>query len=431
MSDEKTGGVASPPAPDETARSGTWETSLPDPLAFGEQGFPPGPRDPVSGAAQGTVAAPEAPSRKPDLPDPDKPEKFPPGPRFGHGRGKPGQPPTADTPGPRKKPPSKLPKKDKKERYAGRRAKAQKDQIIRVERLESALASGQSEIDPEAVVSMYLPHRRMKRLGAALLRVGTMRLILLGMVLAVAVLFIAAFMQEKMGNFTINLNRLELYRRGISIASDGDFTDATARLTAETVADATNISGDDLPDDLDDLDGNHNGKNYMAYTYYVRNAGKEDLGYTASIKLDASAKGAQQAVRVAVWQNGTRTTYAAPAADGEAEPGCTSFTSDKIVCEYPRENFQVGDVDKYTIVIWMEGDDPQCVDNIVGGSVQFSMNIDADGTDNTNLLVKFIRDIIDTLTGNKPIDAAGTVAPDYYNDQNITWANRRNQADAG
>ena len=43
-------------------------------------------------------------------------------------------------------------------------------------------------------------------------------------------------------------------------------------------------------------------KNYMAYTYYLRNAGKEDLGYVASITLDSCSKGAEEAVRVAVWR---------------------------------------------------------------------------------------------------------------------------------
>ena len=105
-------------------------------------------------------------------------------------------------------------------------------------------------------------------------------------------------MQEKMGNFTINLNRLELYRKGVSIADTGDFKGATARLTASTVKDATNISIDDIPEDVDDIEGGHNGKNYMAYTYYLRNAGKEDLGYVASITLDSCSKGAEEAVRV-------------------------------------------------------------------------------------------------------------------------------------
>lgn len=63
-----------------------------------------------------------------------------------------------------------------------------------------------------------------------------------------------------MGNFTINLNRLELYRKGVSIADTGDFKGATARLTASTVKDATNISIDDIPEDVDDIEGGHNGK---------------------------------------------------------------------------------------------------------------------------------------------------------------------------
>ena len=318
--------------------------------------------------------------------------------------------------------PKKQPRKKRKKHWS-----SQKNQILRIENLQNALGDENSEIDPESIVSMYLPHRRLKRMGAALLQVDRLQLILLGMLLAVAVLFIMAFMQEKMGNFTINLNRLELYRRGISIADNADFNDATARLAASTVEDATNISLADLPDNLDDIEGNHNGKNYMAYTYYVRNAGKEDVGYAARVTLDSAAKGAQEAVRVAVWYNGERVVYAAPAANGGSEDGCTNFLTDEIACEYQVENFRVGDVDKYTIAIWMEGDDPECVDRIVGGSVEFSMNIDAAFTDNTSLLVKFFRDIVDTLKGDRPIQAAGNDAPKYSNDNEITYNNRRNQ----
>jgi hypothetical protein len=98
-----------------------------------------------------------------------------------------------------------------------------------------------------------------------------------------------------------------------------------------------------------------------------------------------------------------------------------------VVCTYTEENFLVGNVDKYTIVIYMEGEDPECVDAIVGGSVEFSMNIDAIGGDDSSLLVKFLRDIRDTLTGDKAIDAAGTDAPSYYNAGDVTWSNRLNQ----
>lgn len=327
----------------------------------------------------------------------------------------------------KKKESDKKPEKKNKRRF---RRRAEIDQLIRIEELEELMRKQGGEVDPEKIVSMYQPHRRRRKIGAALLRMDRLRLLLLGMMLLVVILFIAAFAQEKMGNFTINLDRLELYRRGISIADNGDFDGATARLTAATVKDATNISIEDLPKNLDSAkDGSHNGKNYMAYTYYVRNAGKEDLSYIARITLDSCSKGAEKAVRIAVWRNGKRVIYAAPAKNGGTEQNCKNFKSDDVVCEYEEKNFLVGNVDKYTIVIWMEGDDPECVDSIIGGSVELSMHIDTDFDDNTSLLWKFVQDIKDTLTKDKPINAAGNEAPNdsYYSDRKITWKNRRNK----
>ena len=311
------------------------------------------------------------------------------------------------------------------------RKKKDTEQIIRIKELEEIMGEDGEEIDEDKIVSMYMPHRRRRSLAAALLRLDFMQKLLLSALFLVCVLFILAFSQEKMGNFTINLNRLELYRKGIAISENGDFNGATARLTAATVKDATNISVDSLPTNLDSIDGGHNGDNYMAYTYYVRNAGKEDVGYIARVTLDSASKGAEDAVRVAVYRNGRPTVYAKAARDGNREPGTTAFESDRVVCSYHEENFLVGNVDKYTVVIWMEGDDPECVDKIIGGSVQFSMTIDADYEDETNLLYKFVKDIKDTLTGDKPIDAAGNEAGNkgYYGYGDVTWDTRRNKDD--
>lgn len=309
----------------------------------------------------------------------------------------------------------------------GKKNRNNNSQLVRIEELERLMAEQGDDVDTEAIVSMYMPARRARLFGAALLRLDKMHLILLGLIVLVAVLFVIAFIQEKMGNFTINLNRLELYRKGIAISATGDFEEPTARLLVKTVQDATNTTLSEMPMDLDETDGDHNGRNYMAYTYYVRNAGKEDVAYLATIQLDACAKGAEEAVRVAVWRNGERVVYGMPSADGTPEEDCVNFESDRIVCTYVEEAFLVGNVDKYTIVIWMEGEDPECVDAIVGGSVQFSMTIDAVDDNDSSLLVKFVQDIKDTLTGDKPISASGTEAPDYYKDGNITWENRRNQ----
>lgn len=300
--------------------------------------------------------------------------------------------------------------------------------VVRIEELEQALADQDlDDIDPDAVVSMYMPKRRMERIGAALLRMDKLQKALVVLALAFGVLFALSFMQENMGNFTINLNRLELFRRGVAIADNGDFNNATARLAADAVDNGTNIAADDLPDNLDDIDGSHNGKNYVAYTFYIRNAGKTDLGYSAKLKVVSASKGVEKAARVRVYRNGEPTTYAAAAADGNPEPNTEPFASKDVVTTISHANFRVGDVDKYTVVIWLDGDDPECVDKIIGGAVEFGFDFDSSETDDSSLFVKFVQDIADTLTGNDPISASGNEAPDYYKEHNVTWSNRRNQ----
>ena len=297
--------------------------------------------------------------------------------------------------------------------------------VVRIEELEQALADQDlDDIDPDAVVSMYMPKRRMERIGAALLRMDKLQKALVVLALAFGVLFALSFMQENMGNFTINLNRLELFRRGVAIADNGDFKNATARLAADALDNGTNIAAEDLPDDID---GSHNGKNYVAYTFYIRNAGKTDLGYSAKLKVVSASKGVDKAARVRVYCNGEPTTYAAVAADGNPEPNTEPFASKDVVTTISHNNFRVGDVDKYTVVIWLDGDDPECVDKIIGGAVEFGFDFDSSETDDTSLFIKFVQDIADTLTGNDPISASGNEAPDYYKDHNVTWSNRRNQ----
>lgn len=319
---------------------------------------------------------------------------------------------------------------DPRKRFGKPRSKPKRNLrgVVRIEELEQALADQDlDDIDPDAVVSMYMPKRRMERIGAALLRMDKLQKALVVLALAFGVLFALSFMQENMGNFTINLNRLELFRRGVAIADNGDFNNATARLAADAVDNGTNIAADDLPDNLDSVDGSHNGKNYVAYTFYIRNAGKTDLGYSAKLKVVSASKGVEKAARVRVYRNGEPTTYAAAAADGNPEPNTEPFASKDVVTTISHANFRVGDVDKYTVVIWLDGDDPECVDKIIGGAVEFGFDFDSSETDDSSLFIKFVYDIADTLTGNDPISASGNEAPDYYKEHSVTWSNRRNQ----
>ena len=46
-------------------------------------------------------------------------------------------------------------------------------------------------------------------------------------------------------------------------------------------------------------------------------------------------------------------------------------------------DFKVGDVDKYTIVIWIEGNDSECIDDIRDGYVRMRMLFKLDDPDAT------------------------------------------------
>ena len=87
------------------------------------------------------------------------------------------------------------------------------------------------------------------------------------------------------------------------------------------------------------------------------------------------AKSADEAARVMVYKNGEPCIYGKGKYNNreEAETDCTKFVDDTTVMTTRCENFKVDDVDKYTIVIWIEGNDPECVDDIRNGHIRMRM----------------------------------------------------------
>ena len=51
----------------------------------------------------------------------------------------------------------------------------------------------------------------------------------------------------------------------------------------------------------------------------------------------------------------------------------TNFESENLIVKKDVDNFASGDVAKITVVIWLEGDDPDCVDDILGGQLKIDM----------------------------------------------------------
>ena len=202
--------------------------------------------------------------------------------------------------------------------------------------------------------------------------------IAIGGTIAVMLIFVlAGSLVESQSMFTISLipEDSDGGKSGgqISLSETADFSEPTISLDAGGMENMTNISEHWLPSGLDAQDGSHNGESYIAYTFYIKNVGDEVCALKETIHLDSAVLGADAAIRVRVYRNGRPTTYAKSGADGLPEYGTRAFESEEIVCSNTVERFSPGAIQKYTLVIWLEGDDPECLDNIKGGNVKMSM----------------------------------------------------------
>lgn len=177
-------------------------------------------------------------------------------------------------------------------------------------------------------------------------------------------------------NFTVTLDSEYGRESGLVIYEDKNKYTRTF-LRSEDIDFFTDISVDWLPENIDNEgDGSHNGKNYIAYTFYAENMGQDTINYWATIKIDDVIKNVDDAIRVMVIKNGNKVIYAKNNRTTEQpEPNTIPFRDNETVMLEKTENFKVGDIDKYTIVIWVEGDDPECTDDLIGGEIKMHMTL--------------------------------------------------------
>ena len=222
----------------------------------------------------------------------------------------------------------------------------------------------------EVVVKASTIAKRKKRYQKTKLTISIVLLILIFSFIILSVIY-------KGGRFTITLDpRLSTDSR-IVIYEDNEIEESKRKLVARDLDFMDNISIDWIPQNIDtEANGSHNGENYIAYTFYIENEGEETINYWYMVLIDDVIKNVDEAARVMIYKNGEKTVYAKTnSLTKEAEKDTKPFFSkDKAVVEQ-RNRFAPGDVDKYTIVIWLEGDDPDCTDNILGGEIKMHMEI--------------------------------------------------------
>ena len=214
-------------------------------------------------------------------------------------------------------------------------------------------------------------------------RIKVLKITILLIILFLIILYFILRVIYETGAFTVSLDPNLEKESGLVMYERLETKQAKQILSAEELEFMDNISINWLPQNLNtEGEGSHNGNNYLAYSFYIENQGVETINYWYSILVDDVIKDVDEAIRVMVYRNDERTIYAkANNTTNEPEEGTEEFYSDDTVVLKPRENFNPGDIDKFTIVIFLEGDDPECLDNIIGGEMKMHMDITEEHTE--------------------------------------------------
>lgn len=201
------------------------------------------------------------------------------------------------------------------------------------------------------------------------------KLVVILLLLLLLILYFVMGIVYNNGNFSITLDKNLYLDNGIIIYDDFQYKVYRTELLAKAPETFNSIKEIWLPEEIKDYEGgSHNGDSYLVYTFYIENTGDEVAGYTREVIIDDVIKNVDAAIRVRIYKNGEYLTYAKLSSEGEVEPNTIPFIDDKIIMSEDVTNFKPNDIDKYTIVLWIEGEDPDCIDNILGGEFKVRMN---------------------------------------------------------
>lgn len=233
------------------------------------------------------------------------------------------------------------------------------------------------------------------------------------LLLLLGAFFLMSLVSQMRGYFTINLSD-GMFKEGFTLSPTVGFENPSVSLFCEPAADVPCVSFIQISEDVDQTDGQHNG-DYFAYTFYCRNEGESTVDYTWDLELIDEAQSLSTAAWVMVFEDGKMCFYAKPSSDTGAEEALPAFDDDTrgylrpplmTQARYPDKQYQVirekngitfyrlvpfrfaednlvasglqqsvepMEVHKYTVVIWLEGDDPDANVDRMGGHLGLAM----------------------------------------------------------
>ena len=217
------------------------------------------------------------------------------------------------------------------------------------------------------------------------------KFILIGVSLGAAVLMISysfALLYNRTGKFSVSVDRSDVMY-AITLSETPDFTFRSSRLATDQQVKMTNISGNDIPQNVDSKNGEHSEENILAYTFYCKNVGNAVSALRYEMTFNNVTNHIDEAIRVRLYVDGEYTDYAkirdterTDADTGEPtfmeEDFCDeTFLGAALVCRKIIKDVEPQEYVRFTVVVWLEGDDPDCVDSIINGKIKFDMTIEA------------------------------------------------------
>jgi len=265
-------------------------------------------------------------------------------------------------------------------------------------------------------LGLYFDENRFSGLLLWLLHGRALWALLGAALLLMAALYGISQITQMRGHFTINLTD-EMFDEGFELCDTADFSNPSARLYGQPVEDAPCISVTEIPKGVDMVDGSHNDRTYFAHTFYLAKRGEGTVDYRFTLSINSESLGCSTAIWVMLFREDQPTLYAkADDVTGEAEclpakgdnsrgytagslpflsqfpadqveeiPGRTSvyyrlmpyaFENEQVITSQIVEDMEQNEVDKYTVVFWLEGDDPDCTNELIGSHIGLQVDIE-------------------------------------------------------
>jgi hypothetical protein len=197
------------------------------------------------------------------------------------------------------------------------------------------------------------------------------------------------FYGQQAGNFVMSVD-YDSYKRGIVLSNTETLNNPQPRLMTNPVYGARDMTYSWLKlEEVTQTEGNYTDPDYdyVAYTFYLTNNGFETVDIVYHIRIIDNYKAMDSAIRVLVIEDGVETIYQKPDTPQGSVPisytlplqMTEKFLSDTIIMRKRIMNFQPQTVIKFSVVVWIEGLDPDTTDDIIGGMIKLQMNFSIEG----------------------------------------------------